>query len=294
MKAWVCAVAAVFGLAGDISAQVPPQNVDSEQVRKARQQISMMEGVLERAVQNGVDNLRRKVRAVMPDDALIQGGLPQVRGFRLEGYGVFFDVEVPGLRPSMAWTLRTLNDTGLSLARDLARMRAYVQSLPDARMRADLDRTLQRIQRGIGPVPPVGAERAASQPGAATAVAAQSVDPAGSAPPAPVAMPATAPAVPPAPAIDPALLADPNDAYTEEVKAALVDAMLDYSGALVIGAEEWLTVAAKGNEPGDPFTQGNPDARTILLRIKGSELGAFRSGRAAREEVRKRVEIREF
>ena len=58
----------------------------------------MMEGVLERAVQLGVDNLRRRVRAVMPDDALLQGGAPQVRGFRLDGYGVFFDVEVPALR----------------------------------------------------------------------------------------------------------------------------------------------------------------------------------------------------
>jgi hypothetical protein len=123
----------------------------------------MMEGVLERAVQNGVNNLRRKVRAVMPDDALLQGGLPKVRGFRLEGYGVFFDVEVPGLRPSMAWTLRTMNETGIAVARDLAQMRAYVQSLPDPRARVELDRTLQRIQRGIGPMPVDGQERVAAQ-----------------------------------------------------------------------------------------------------------------------------------
>ena len=87
----------------------------------------MMEGVLERAVQNGVDNLRRRVRAVMPDDALLQGGVPQVRGFRLDGYGVFFDVEVPALRRSLAWSLRTMNETGDALARDLAAMRAFVQ-----------------------------------------------------------------------------------------------------------------------------------------------------------------------
>ena len=79
----------------------------------------MMEGVLERAVQLGVENLRRRIRAVMPDDALLQGGAPQVRGFRLEGYGVFFDVEVPSLRRSLAWSLRTMNENAAVLARDL-------------------------------------------------------------------------------------------------------------------------------------------------------------------------------
>jgi hypothetical protein len=39
--------------------------------------------VLERAVQLGVDGLRRRVRAVMPDDALLQGGARRC-GFRLE------------------------------------------------------------------------------------------------------------------------------------------------------------------------------------------------------------------
>jgi hypothetical protein len=272
----------IFGGTGVWAQTTAPQNSEGEQARKARQQISMMEGVLERAVQNGVDNLRRKVRTVMPDDALMQGGLPQVRGFRLEGYGIFFDVEVPGLRPSMAWTLRTLNDTGMALARDLAQMRAYVQSLPDARVRQDLDRTLQRIQRGIGPVPAQAAERAAVQQAPGT-VSAQSVDTS-----------VSAAATPAAPQVDPALLIDPNDAYTEEVKAAIVDAMIEYSGALVIGADEWLTVAAKDNEPSTPFAPADPDAKTILLRAKGADLAAFRAGRLTLEEVRKRVEVREF
>jgi hypothetical protein len=276
----------VVGMVAALSAQTAQRSAEDEQMRKARQQISMMEGVLERAVQNGVDNLRRKVREVMPDDALLQGGLPQVRGFRLESYGIFFDVEVPGLRSSMAWTLRTLNDTGMALARDLARMRAYVQSLADARVRADLDRTLQRIQRGIGPVPLPAQERtatAAAQGPPGAAVAAQSVNPA-----------VSAAALSAAPQADQALLIDPNDAYTEEVKAAIVDAMIEYSGALVIGPDEWLTVAARDNEPSNPFTQGNPDAKTILLRVKGSDLAAFRAGRLRLDEIRARVEVREF
>ena len=102
LRTWVGVSVMVFGLAGGVLAQAPAARADTEQSR-ARQKIFMMEGVLERAVQLGVDNLRRRVRAVMPDDALLQGGVPQVRGFRLEGYGVFFDVEVPALRRSLAW-----------------------------------------------------------------------------------------------------------------------------------------------------------------------------------------------
>lgn len=283
MKAWIIGVACIFGVAGGVAAQTAQQNAEAEQIQ-ARRRVFMMEGVLERAVQTGVDNLRRKVRAVMPDDALLQGGLPQVRGFRLEGYGVFFDVQVPGLRPSMAWTLRTMNESGIALARDLAQMRQYVQSLPDPRVRADFDRTLQRIQRGIGPVPPA-AERAAVQGFSAGTVTAQSVDPSVAVAP---------PSVAPQPQVDPALLLDPSDAYTQEVKAALTDAMIEYSGALVIGADEWLTVAAKDNEPINPFTQGDPDVMTILLRIKGTDLAAYQARRLTLEEARTRVEVREF
>jgi len=58
------------------------------------------------------------------------------------------------------------------------------------------------------------------------------------------------------------------------------DAMIEYSGALVIGQDEWLTVAAKDDEPGGPFAQGNPHATIVLLRIKGSDLAAFCDGRA--------------
>jgi hypothetical protein len=69
--------------------------------------------------------------------------------------------------------------------------------------------------------------------------------------------------------------------------------MIEYSGALAIGADEWLTVAAKDNEPSNPFTQGDPDVMTILLRIKGSDIAAFHARRATLEEVRKRVELRD-
>lgn len=285
MKGSIVIVAMAVGLAAAASAQTAPQaaqNTDSPQARQAREQVSMMEGVLVRAVQNGVNNLRRRVREVMPDDALLQGGFPQVHGFRLDGYGVFFAVQVPGLRPSMAWTIRTMNDTGRLLASDLAQMRRYVQSVQDARMRGELERTLTRIQRSIGPVPPAASGQ--PEPGRVEATAL-------AAPGAPVAAASTA-VQEPAPL--PAPLPDPSELYTQEVKTALIDAMIQYSGALSVGPNEWLTVAARDNEPTNPLTQGDPEVMTILLRIKGSDLTAHRAGRLSLEETRARVEVQEF
>src|SRR5678816_1860656 len=97
VKGWIIG-ALLVSAASAASAQTPqlPQSADEQ--TKSRQRVFMMEGVLERAVQIGVDTLRQRVRTVMPDDTLLLSGAPAVRGFRLEGYGVLFDIEVPALR----------------------------------------------------------------------------------------------------------------------------------------------------------------------------------------------------
>jgi hypothetical protein len=279
VRTWLIGFGIGVGIVGAAAAQTL-QSADAGQLR-VRQQIFVMEGALERAVQLGVDNLRRRLRTVMPDDALLQGGAPQVRGFRLEGYGVFFDVEVPAVRRSLAWSLRTMNETGLALARDLAQMRAFMQAIADPRMRTEFDRMLQRIQRQMAPPvppgPPVAPGRVAaaqSQP----AVAAQ-------------ALPAPDPTAPPP--VDAAVIRDPGEVYTQEVKAALIDAMIDQSAALTLGADEWLGVAARDSAPG-PSLVGEPDGVTVILRLKGSDLAAFRGGKLTLEQVKARVLISEF
>ena len=64
---------------------------------------------------------------------------------------------------------------------------------------------------------------------------------------------------------------DPDRQYTDAVKSALIDAMLDHSLAMDLGPEEWLTVAARQSEgplaPNQLF-----DVATIVLRVKGSDL----------------------
>src|SRR4029453_16470308 len=127
-----------FVLASNSFAQV--SQTEADQVR-ARQKISLMESVLESAVANGADSLMRQVRAVMPPDALMMTGAPSVRGFRLENYGVFFDVEVPAFRRTMAWTLRQMVDeNGLGAATAVNQLKAYIATGQDPRQRTTLDR----------------------------------------------------------------------------------------------------------------------------------------------------------
>ncbi len=41
---------------------------------------------------------------------------------------------------------------------------------------------------------------------------------------------------------------DPDRQYTDAVKSALIDAMLDHSLSMDLGPDEWLTVAARQSE----------------------------------------------
>lgn len=280
VKMWIVGVVVMtLGAVSSWASQgVEPRR--AEQLR-ARQRIFMMEGVLERAVQLGVDNLRRRVRSVMPDDALIQGGAARARGFALDGYGVFFDVEVPALRQSLAWSMRMMQETGMALARDLAQMRSLGQSIADPLVQAEFELAWRRIQRQIGPAPSV-ASQASGSSGGATPVATQ----AGGSPEPPTGALSTPGSHWP--------ITDPNEAYTEEVKAAVIDAMIESSAQLALGDQEWLTVAARDNASSGPLMSGDPDTVTLVLRVSGATLNAFRAGRLTLDEVRSRVEVSQF
>src|SRR5688572_12193195 len=240
--------AAVTLWVASTGAQVP-KGAEVEQI-KQRQRISLMEGVLERAVANGAENLVRQVKHVMPDVPMLTG-VPEVRGFRLDGYGVFFDVEVPGLRLPMAWTLRYVVDGNrLAVNAALSQLRAMVLEQP-VQERARLELLVRQMEeRNMQEVP-------SSQ-------------------------------------VDPAVVRDPNEAYNRAVKEALVDAMLESSGPLSLGTDEWLTVAARDNIPADPLVPGDStDLNTVIFKIKGGDLAAFRSGQITLDEARKRVRAEE-
>lgn len=249
---------------------------DRHAAAEVRYQIGVMERVLEVAVQHGAKELGRRMQSLTPN-LLLFTGPARARGFRLEGYGVFFDVEVPALRRSVMWSVRALSqDFGASDA--LQSLRAHVKTMPSGRERTTLEQALKRLELEVAPM-------AAAPPAAKTSPAVRAASPA--------APRVAGESVQDAPAPEAATLEDPNDAYELQVKDALMNAMLDHSGPMPLGPEEWLTVAARDNE--DRLTAGDMfELVTIVLRIKGSDLAAFRSDRLTRDEARKRVDVHEF
>ena len=77
---------------------------------------------------------------------------------------------------------------------------------------------------------------------------------------------------------------------------ALIDAMLDFSGPMRLGAGEWLTVAARDNARRDTLAPQDPyeEIVTVVLRIKGADLQEYRSAKIDKAEARKRVKVGEF
>jgi hypothetical protein len=271
LKQWMATVALVL-LAAPAFAQAPRQS-EAEQVR-ARQRISTMEGVLEKAVLSGADNLVRQVDSVMPD-AVMLSGAPKVRGFRLDNYGVFFDVEVPALRLSFAWTVRSIQSAPRVATAALNDLRIMQTTMTNRTDRERIGQIIQQLELALGS--PAQGPRQPMRPGGVSAAALA---------PSPQATPTTPTA--------PAPPENPNEVWTQEVKTALIDAMLEYGGSLAIGDDEWLAVAARDNLPSDPLIPGDSvDFSTVVFRIKGRDLAALQTRRLTPDEARRRVDVRE-
>ena len=128
--------------------------------RQEHYQIGVMERVLEGAVEHGAANFRERLQAMFPDAPaqLMILDNPRVRGFRLEGYGVFFDVEVPSSNGTLLWSLRTLDRGQPGQASPSLPASSSVPRLPNPRRAPG-------VTASASPDRPV---TAASQPRAAT------------------------------------------------------------------------------------------------------------------------------
>ncbi len=230
-----------------------------------------MERVLEGAVEHGVTNIRDRLQTIGPTELLISDNA-KARGFRLDGYGVFFDIVVPSFDTNIVWATRTLDQNDLGLDSALKALQAHIQ--------ADGDPSLQQALRRVElQVAPAAQARPASVAGARNATGAASVEKAD-----PEAM---------AQAADP-ILNDPDEAYRKEVVTAVMDAMLEHSSALAISPAEWLTVAARRNEERPRLAPADTDTRTIVIRLKGSDLNAFLARQISKDEALQRFEVRVF
>ena len=238
-----------------------------------RYQIGQMERVLEGAVEHGVTVTRDRLQAIaqVPAETLVSDNA-HARGFRLDGYGVFFDVEVPSFFSTLTWSLRTLDRNDLGLDSAWRALQSHVKTTGDP----NLEQALKRVELQVNPavltrttVPDVPDARTLT--GSVATIA-----------------PARA-----APSDDP-ILQDPNEAYRAEVMQALKDAMLAHSSSLGIAPTEWLTIAAKGNDDRPRLAPADSDARTRMIRLLGSDLADFLAGRITRDEAMKRIEVRVF
>ena len=73
-----------------------------------------------------------------------------------------------------------------------------------------------------------------------------------------------------------------------------MEAMLDHSRGLAIGVNEWLVVAARGNDDRAALTGVDTDVQTVVIRIKGSDLVDFLGDKITHDEARQRIEVKVF
>lgn len=242
-----------------------------------RHQIYLMEGVLARAVTSGAARLNQRFRTVMPE-LVVMAGEANARGFHLDQYGIFFDVEVPVLRQSMMWSLRTMleqDDQGASDALAALRSLVMAQTGPE---RAAAENALRRIEFQLRPF--AMARRGSAGLQALTTGAPAGVDPTAR------------------PNVNTLFADDPSKAYTDSVVRALIEAIVDNAlpMASYLEPEAFLTVAARDNERRDLLAPPNPfeQVSTFTLRIKAADLAAYRAGKIDRDEAMKRVQVQEF
>ena len=270
-------VAFVLGMAAVPAAAQSRQPVDRA-IQDQRYQIGVVERVLEQAVEHGAAKTRDRMQAVMPPADMLLSANARVRGFRQDGYGVFFDVEVPDLDTSLPWSFRMLDQSGLGLDSALQELRSLVAKARDT----NAEQALKRIELQVAPMP-INSMTAPRLAGATNQ----------SSPARPVTGSAASVADPLPAAPDP-ILDNPAEAYRAEIREALIDAMLQHSRGLNIAANEWLHIAAKRNDDRARLAQVNTDDATMHIRVRGADLTAFLGGQITREEALQRIEVKMF
>ena len=247
----LCAVPAAGQPAGDAS---PPA---------AERQVRLIEQGLEQAVRRCVDAVEQRLPAPLPGVVVFAGTI-RARGFVVDGYGLFFDVEFPVVRRSILWSIGAMRRRDGAMARSLADLRRRVVEMPPGVGRSALEDAIRELER----LTRIPAFTGASGAGAE--------DPSG----------------PPSERPEPTAAADLEDFYRKTLQGELAAALVAYGGTMppgALGDGEWLTVAARD---GRRRPAGGVERRTLQLRIRGGHLRALRDGRLTVEDTHSRIEIR--
>jgi hypothetical protein len=224
-----------------------------------RRQMRMFEGALQTSVRQGGEALVRQQAPELPHSLQLTANDPQVRGFAPPlGGGLYFYVAIPEIR-------------------------VLITELFMDQLRPPTEQPLRQAGR-TRQGPPVNAAS-----GLAGAQVAQpdpmTTSPEGANAPVPddgrCSLRTTrSPSVP--------ML---DYLYAVSVCDALMDAMLDNSGALSVKEGEWLTIMLAPEAVG-PGVINPTSSHTTYLQIQGSDLLAYRQGKLTRDEARKRIEMK--
>src|SRR5262245_44736826 len=148
----VAMVSGGVGLAQSRDAQPSPAVPAVQQdwqFKESRYQIGQMERLLEGAVEHGATVMRDQLRTVLPADMLLTENA-RARGFRLEGYGVFFDVEVPSLEGPLPWSFQTLDQSNLGIQSALQTIRSFIDGA--GANDANLQQAMKRVELQVAPM----------------------------------------------------------------------------------------------------------------------------------------------
>ena len=207
-----------------------PGGTKSVELVEREQKIQLMEQALEAAVTRGMQRVEGQLPGV-PGLVFFAGSV-RARGFELQDYGVFFDVEYPVVRRSILWSMGTLQRTG-GIARILEDLRRRLHAMPDGPGQAALARALAEMEASLQAFPASagdGGGQADARP------------------------------------------ANPVQEYLDALTGELVSAMILDGGKLGVAADQWLAVAARdGRGRIDPRMTADRRALSLRIRGRDLE-----------------------
>ena len=90
------------------AAPAPAPPLTATELRQRRDAIYLFEGLLIKAVQLAAQHTVTEIRRIEPGIVMFSASPVKAHGTYLEGYGVFFHVEIPNVIPSVASLMETL------------------------------------------------------------------------------------------------------------------------------------------------------------------------------------------
>ena len=256
-----------------LSVAVPSVSHAQPANQAEQKRIQFMEGALTRAGVIAAEYIASQLQQLDPSMTVFIGDRSaRARGFVLQGYGIFFDVEVPELRGAVVWSQIT-QQRDMQIGNALSMLKRALQEMPEGPNRQQALAAIRLLDMHAGPVQQQVPNAATTPADPAVRVNEGSVT-AATASPADVANLA-------------ALLRDPNREYRDTVQRELTEVMLDYGSPMDVGPDDWLCVAARVAEAGQR-------GQTLLLRVKGSDLAIYAADKTRRDEIRGKVEVRVY